>query len=130
MEEIGEHMSSPVMRIDSESNVQDAAILMETNHIGSLIVEKFGDDVGIVTEKDLMKKVVAKGKNLEEVLVEDVMTKPILSMDRYLPIEEANLYMQKKKIRHLAITEEDKIVGILSISDLVAFYTQDFRMQE
>ncbi|NIQ01107.1 MAG: CBS domain-containing protein, partial [Nitrospinaceae bacterium] len=45
-------------------------------------------------------------------------------------IEEANKFMHEKKIRHLAVTEEDKIVGIISVKDLVSYYSRDFRMQE
>ena len=89
MAELGEFMSSPVLRIDSEGSVQDAAILMEKSRVGSLIVEKYGDDVGIVTERELSQKVLAKGGNPEEMTVSDIMT-PIMSMDRYMPIEEAN----------------------------------------
>ena len=129
MDELGEFMSSPVSRIDSESSVQDAAILMEANHIGSLIVEKYGDDVGIVSEKDMTRKVLAKKGDAENLTVSEIMD-PILSMDRYLPIEEANQFMHDRKIRHLAVTEEDKIVGILSVKDLVSYYSRDFRMQE
>ena len=52
-------------------------------------------------------------------------------MDRYFPVEEANEYMHKNRIRHLAITEEDKIVGMLSMKDLVAYYAKSsFRMHE
>jgi len=129
MAELGEFMSSPVLRIDSEGSVQDAAILMEKSHVGSLIVEEYGDDVGIVTERELSQKVLAKGGDPEEMTVSDIMT-PIQSMDRYMPIEEANLYMHKNKIRHLAVTDDGKIVGVLSVKDLVAYYSRDFRMQE
>ena len=130
MEEIGDYMSSPILRIDSETLVQDAAIMMEVNHVGSLIVEEYGEDIGIVTETDFSKKVLAKGLDPEKTLITKIMTKPILTMDRYLPVEEANKFMYEKKIRHLAVTEEDKIVGILSMRDLVAFYSKNFRMQE
>ena len=119
MAELGGFMSSPVLRIDSEGSVQDAAILMEKSHVGSLIVEKYGDDVGIVTERELSQKVLAKGGNPEEMTVSDIMSS-IHSMDRYMPIEEANIYMHKNKIRHLAVTDDDKIVGVLSVKDLVA----------
>jgi len=129
MAELGEFMSSPVLRIDSEGSVQDAAILMEKSHVGSLIVEEYGDDVGIITERELSQKVLAKGGNPEEMTVSDIMTS-ISSMDRYMPIEEANIYMHKNKIRHLAVTDDDKIVGVLSVKDLVAYYSRDFRMQE
>ena len=129
MAELGDFMSSPVLRIDSEGSVQDAAILMEKSHVGSLIVEEYGDDVGIITERELSQKVLAKGGNPEEMTVSDIMT-PIQSMDRYMPIEEANLFMHKNKIRHLAVTDDGKIVGVLSVKDLVAYYSRDFRMQE
>ncbi len=129
MAELGEFMSSPVLRIDSEGSVQDAAILMEKSHVGSLIVEEHGDDVGIITERELSQKVLAQGGNPEEMKVSDIMTS-VQSMDRYMPIEEANIYMHKNKIRHLAVTDDDKIVGILSVKDLVAYYSRDFRMQE
>ena len=129
MAEVGEFMSSPVLRIDSEGSVQDAAILMEKSHVGSLIVEKYGDDIGVITERELSQKVLAKGGNAEELKVSDIMS-PLQSMDRYMPIEEANRFMHKNKIRHLAVTDDDKIVGILSVKDLVAYYSRDFRMQE
>ncbi len=128
-DEVGEYMSSPVLRIDSEASVQEAAIMMEKSHVGSLIVEKYGDDVGILTEKELTQKVLAKGVNPEELKVSEVMSK-VHTMDRYMLIEEANQYMHKNRIRHLAITDDDKIVGMLSVKDLVAYFSKDFRMQE
>ncbi|CAI2718542.1 CBS domain-containing protein [Nitrospina watsonii] len=130
LEEISNYMSSPVLRIDSEASVQDAAILMEANHVGSLIVEEYGDDIGILTERDFTQKVLSKGKNPEEIKATEIMSQPIKSMDRYMPIEEANRFMQKNKIRHLAVTEEDKIVGLLSVKDLVAYYSKDFQVRE
>ena len=57
MDEVGEYMSSPVLRIDSDASVQEAAILMEKSHVGSLIIEKHGDDIGILTERELSQKV-------------------------------------------------------------------------
>ena len=58
------------------------------------------------------------------------MTKPIVSMDRYMPVKEAEEFMKKKKLRHLAVTEDDEIVGILSVKDLVSCYSKSFRMVE
>ncbi|QPJ63502.1 MAG: CBS domain-containing protein [Candidatus Nitronauta litoralis] len=130
MEEIGEFMTSPVLRIEAEDSAQDAAAFMEGNHVGSLIVQDVGDDIGIITERDLSTKVVAAGKDPLDVKIRDIMTTPVLTMDRYLPVEEANRYMLENKIRHLAITEEDRIVGILSVKDLIKFYSKQFRMQE
>jgi signal-transduction protein with cAMP-binding, CBS, and nucleotidyltransferase domain len=52
-----------------------------------------------------------------------IMTQPILSIDGHLPVNEANAFMAKNKIRHLAVSENEKIVGMISIKDLVAFYS-------
>jgi signal-transduction protein with cAMP-binding, CBS, and nucleotidyltransferase domain len=130
MDEIGDYMISPVLSIDIEPSVQEAAMFMTANNIGSLLVKKFDEYVGIVTETDLARKVLGKGLDPDSTGIEEIMTSPVLSMDRYLPIEEANRFMHKNKIRHLGVTEEDKIVGIISVKDLVAYFSKDFRMQE
>ncbi len=130
MDEIGDYMVSPVLSIDLESSVQEAAMFMTANNIGSLLVKALDEYAGIVTETDLTRKVLGKGLNPESTPISEIMTSPILSMDCYLPVEEANRFMHKNKIRHLAVTEDDKIVGILSVKDLVAYFSKDFRMQE
>ena len=123
-------MISTVLSIDVESSVQEAAQYMVSQSIGSVLVKEFDEYVGIVTETDLTRKVLGKGLNPETTRVSEIMTSPILSMDCYLPVEEANRFMHKNKIRHLVVTEEEKIVGILSVKDLVSYFSKDFRMQE
>ena len=130
MDEIGDYMISPILSIDLESSVQEAAQFMVAHNIGSVMVKEFEEYVGIVTETDLTRKVLGKGLNAESTPVSEIMTSPILSLDCYLPVEEANRFMHKNKIRHLAVTEEEKIVGILSVKDLVSYFSRDFRMQE
>lgn len=130
MDEIGDYMISPILSIDLESSVQEAAQFMVAHNIGSVLVKEFEEYVGIVTETDLTRKVLGKGLNAESTPVSGIMTSPILSLDCYLPVEEANRFMHKNKIRHLAVTEEEKIVGILSVKDLVSYFSRDFRMQE
>ena len=129
MDEIGDYMISPILSIDLESSVQEAAQFMVAHNIGSVLVKEFEEYVGIVTETDLTRKVLGKGLNAESTPVSEIMTSPILSLDCYLPVEEANRFMHKNKIRHLAVTEEEKIVGILSVKDLVSYFSRDFRMQ-
>ena len=130
MDEIGDYMVSPILSIDVESTVQEAAQFMVAHNIGSVLIKEFEKYVGIVTETDLTRKVLGKGLNAESTPVSEIMTSPILSLDCYLPVEEANRFMHKNKIRHLAVTEEEKIVGILSVKDLVSYFSRDFRMQE
>jgi signal-transduction protein with cAMP-binding, CBS, and nucleotidyltransferase domain len=130
LEEIGDYMSSPVMSIDSELTVQEAAQQMHAKKVGSVLVRIHDEYVGILTETDLSRKVVAKNLDPVTTMVSSIMTKPVLSMDRYMPVKEAEEFMKKKRIRHLAVTEEDKIVGILSVKDLVSCYSKSFRMVE
>ncbi len=130
MDEIIDYMISPVLSVDVESTVQEAAQFMLVHNIGSVLVKEFEEYVGIVTETDLARKVLGKGLDAESTPISKIMTSPVLSMDGYLPVEEANFFMFKNKIRHLAVTEEEKIVGILSVKDLVAYFSKDFRMQE
>ena len=130
MDEIHDYMISPVLSIDIESTVQEVAQFMMAHNIGSVLVKEFEDYVGIVTEKDMTRKALGNGLNAESTLISEIMSSPVLSLDCYLPIEEANRFMHKNKIRHLAVSEENKIVGILSVKDLVAYFAKDFRMQE
>jgi signal-transduction protein with cAMP-binding, CBS, and nucleotidyltransferase domain len=130
LEEIGNYMSSPVLSIDSELTVQEAAQQMHARNVGALLVRVYDKYVGILTETDLTRKVVAKGLNPETTMVSVIMTKPIFSMDRYMPAEEAEEFMKRKNIRHLVVTESDQIVGILSVKDLVSCYSKSFRMVE
>jgi signal-transduction protein with cAMP-binding, CBS, and nucleotidyltransferase domain len=131
LDDIGDYMSSPVFSIDHDSTVQEAAQYMRVSNVGSLLIKEFDDFVGIVTETDLTRKVVGGGLNPESTPISKIMTQPVQSMDRFLPIEEANNFMHKNKIRHLAVTEDEKIVGMLSIKDLVAYYAKSsFKMQE
>jgi len=130
LEEIGKHMSSPVVFIEAEATVQEAALEMHAREIGSLMVRKLGNYVGIISESDITRKVVGRGHNPDKTRVEEVMTAPILTLDRFLPVLEAENFMQKHRVRHLGVTEEGKIVGVISVKDLVSCYSKSFRMTE
>ena len=130
LEEIGNYMSSPVISIDSELTVQEAAQQMHAKNVGAFLVRKGEEHVGIITETDLTLKVVALGLDHETTSVSSVMTRPFLSMDRFIPVKEAEEFMKKNKVRHLAVTEEDEVVGMLSVKDLVTCYSKAFKMTE
>lgn len=131
LDDIGDYMNAPVLSIAHDSTVQEAAQYMRVSNVGSLLIKEYDDYVGIVTETDLTRKVVGGGLNPEATPIANIMTQPVQTMDRFLPVEEANKYMHKNKIRHLAVTENGKIVGMISIKDLVAYYAKSsFKMQE
>ena len=122
LEEVGDYMVSPVLFIDADSFVQEAAQLMQSKLVGSLFVKNHGKFVGIITENDLSRKVVASNKNPEITKVAEIMTTPIVTMDCLEHVGKANQLMAQKKIRHLGVTKNDEIIGVLSVKDLVSFY--------
>ena len=121
--EISDYMSSTVISVGSDSTVQEAAQFMHEKNIGSVLVKEKEEYIGIVTETDLTRKVLGGGLDPKTTKVTAVMTaQPIITLDCHQPVTEANAVMAKKKVRHLPITENDKIVGMISVKDLVAFY--------
>ena len=121
-EEIGDYMVSPVLSIAPDASTQEAAKLMESKHIGSLLVKDGENFVGIITETDLTRKIVAQGLQDKNPKVSDVMTAPLQTIDCHEPIVDANQLMANKRIRHIAVTENDQVVGMLSVKDLIHYF--------
>lgn len=116
--EVREIMSKEVVTTTPEASMKTAAALMGEKHIGSLIVEKYQTPVGIVTERDLLTKVLAVGKDLSEEKVENVMSYPLVTICVSAKIKEAAREMNRKKGR-LAVFECGKLLGVVTASDLI-----------
>ncbi|MCJ7631851.1 CBS domain-containing protein [Candidatus Bathyarchaeota archaeon] len=110
-------MSKDVVTISLDASMAEAAKLMGAKQIGSLIVEVKGKPEGIVTERDLLSKVLAKNKNLETMKVRDVMSSPLITIEPAATIKKAAQTMISKKGR-LAVFTAGKLVGIITASDL------------
>ena len=127
---IGEIMTREVITIDPESTLHEAARIMGEKHVGSLIVLKYDTPVGMITERDLLSKVSARGIDLEkdwlvggvsikEEKVEKFMSYPLVTIRLTAKIKEAAQMMIEKRIRRLAVFEGGKLVGIITTSDLI-----------
>jgi len=123
IEEVGDYMTPSPLTIDSDQTIQSAAHFMHSNQVGSLVVKQNGKPAGIVTERDFTRKVLAKGLDQNKATVSDIMTAPFHSIDCHESVLDANKLMAKKKIRHLVVTENDEVVGILSVKDLVHYFS-------
>lgn len=99
------------VKVASGINVAEAAKVMDRELASSVLVEKHGKVVGIMTERDVIRKVVAKDRNPNTVLVEEVMTSPILTIGADADVAEASGLMDRYRIRHLVVVEDGKIVG-------------------
>jgi CBS domain-containing protein len=105
--------------IRSEETVLESARVMKERRIGSLLVVEAGEIVGIVTESDLVRKGLASNVDPAGTRVGGLMNHPLISIDINRTIRDASGMMAENRVRHLAVTENHKIVGLLSIRDLV-----------
>ncbi len=117
--EVKHIMSQDVITITPEASMAEAAEIMGEKHIGSLIVKKYETPVGIVTERDLLSKVLALGKNPIEEKVETAMSYPLITISVTAKIKQAAQMMIKKKGR-LAVFDAGKLVGVITASDLIS----------
>ena len=115
---VSDIMSKDIVTVEPGATMGEAAKVMGEKHIGSLIVVEDGKPQGIVTERDLLSGVLAKGLNPEKVKVEASMSRPLITINPTATIREAARAMIKKKSR-LAVFEMEKLVGIVTASDLV-----------
>jgi CBS domain-containing protein len=111
-------MVSKVVTIDPDKTARDAARLMADNGISSVIVMKGDEIVGIVTERDLVRKVCANDISSSKVSITSVMSSPVITAESDLPIEAAVQRMFNNRIRRLPVVEDGKLVGIVTISDI------------
>ena len=109
-------MTKDITTIDLDKTVFDAANLMSEKMVGCLVVMDGEVPVGIVTERDFVRKVVAKKLPLD-VEISEIMSKPLISIDPDSSIREAARVMLKSKIRRLPVVKEHKLVGIIVVSD-------------
>ncbi|HSL05216.1 MAG TPA: CBS domain-containing protein [Nitrospiraceae bacterium] len=112
-------MQTTMETIASERTVLEATQIMAEKRIGSLIVLEADDMVGIVTETDVVRKVIAAGLPASSTSIGAVMSAPLIQIDIDDTARNASQLMAEKRIRHLAVTEDNKIVGLLSLRDLV-----------
>ncbi len=117
---IGEGGQS-VHSVAPTDTVLTAAQRMNDHHIGSLVVLEGSRLVGIVTERDVMRRVVATQRDPMETSVREIMTADVLTCSPKTPISQAKAVMRDRRIRHLPVCEHDRLVGIISIGDLNAF---------
>lgn len=117
-------MVEDVITVDSDVQVMDAVKLMNENEIGCLVVTRRGRAVGIVTERDLLKRVLAKLRDPAKTKVRQIMTKPLIIGDPDMELEDATKLMFKRRIKKLPVIEGGNLVGLISLTDIARFQPQ------
>ncbi|MFQ5443577.1 MAG: cyclic nucleotide-binding/CBS domain-containing protein [Nitrospinales bacterium] len=122
MDEIRYYMNESLIAIDSEATAREAAKMMNEQRVKSLLIDEKGKYVGIVTPSDITFKITAEGLDPDKTKVSQIMAKPLITLESDLTMARAFLHMHKNHVRHIIVTEEKKIVGVISLNDFVAYY--------
>ncbi len=115
-----ERKEPDVATVDRHASVLEAAKAMNQRHIGAVVVTEGERVVGIFTERDILNRVVAAGREPKATKVGDVMTSPMAVCRRDTRIAECKAVMSQKRIRHLPVVEEGRLYGMISAGDILA----------
>jgi CBS domain-containing protein len=119
--EILDEKGREVLRIDAGVSVLEAVEQMVDANVGSLLVTDRGEDVGIVTERDYLRRVALSGRTEDEIAVREIISSPLIVATGETTVEECMALMTDRRIRHVPVVDGDKVVGMVSIGDLVKF---------
>lgn len=114
-----ETKGAEVISVSPDSNVLDALKLMASREIGAVLVVEGARLVGIMSERDYARKVILRGKSSQDTKVREIMTERVMYARPDQTLPELMALMTNKRVRHLPVLEEDRLVGVLSIGDLV-----------
>jgi len=117
--EILEHKGKATWSVPPDTMVFDAIQLMADKNIGSLLVTEHGKLIGILSERDYTRKVALKGKSSKHTSVREILSGQIVSVTPAHTVEDCLRLMTEHRIRHLPVLKDDRIVGLVSIGDLV-----------
>jgi CBS domain-containing protein len=119
----------PLISVNAETPVLEVIRLMAEHHIGSVLVMNGSQLEGIATERDYARKVILKGRNSQDTPVRIIMSSPVLSVSSDHSVNECMALMTEKHFRHLPVVDEGKVVGMISIGDLVKALIEEQRAE-
>ena len=115
--------SEKFITVERDTDVQTAARLMRDRRISSLFVTNGKEIVGILTDTDMVRRVVAAGVDILTTTAEDIMSAPILTIEEDKTVLDFSNLMANTHIRHLGVTQDGKLVGMISVRDILEFLT-------
>jgi len=121
-------MIEDVITVDSDATVMEAVELMNKHEIGCLIVTRKGKAVGIVTERDFLRRVLAESRDPKKTRVRQIMSKPLIFGEPDMDIEDAARLMFRKKIKKLPVVENGRLLGLVTLTDLARFQPQIMKL--
>ncbi len=116
---VADIMSSPVVTVEGGANARDGALLMTDRRIGSIVITERGQPIGIVTERDMLERVVSLCRDPCETKMKEIMSRPIILVPGETSILDAMRKMRENRISRLLVTDEGKMIGIVSERDVI-----------
>jgi len=117
-------MVTNVVTVDIRVNIRKAVERMNNREIGCLVVLEKGNFAGILTERDVLKRVVAEARNPDKTLVGDVMSKPLIVVDPEASLKEALELMFEKRVKKLTVVKNKELVGLITMTDIAGTHTE------
>ena len=129
---VGELMTGNIEIISTVSSAQEASKKMKDKNVSSLLVMDGDKPVGIVTERDLVRKACVSGTGNSNIPVKDIMsTSPFIAVESTMPVEEATNVMIQNKVRHLLVTNNNditKIIGVVTPTDFIGYLKENLNL--
>ena len=114
----GDVMVKEVVTLDENVSVKEAAEIMTQQVISSVIATANGKAIGILTERGILRRIVVEGKNSKKTKVKDIMSSPLIVIEPSADLEMAAHLMFEKKIKNLPVTENNRLIGLISLTDI------------
>ncbi len=121
-------MATEVAIMDEDVSVKKAAEVMSQEGVSAIIVTVKGTAKGIVTERDILKRIVAEDKNARKTKVRQIMSSPLVTIEPSTDLEEAARLMFAKKIKNLPVTHENRLIGLINLQDICRLQPEILRL--
>ena len=133
MKTLANAMTTALEKIEAKANIIMASQQMRDKKVGSLVIVRHGElmrdqeeeIIGLITEADIIRKAVAEEQNLKTTPVDTVMTSPMITVEASWPLEDALDMMKDSGVRHLLVTQNQVVVGLVSLRDLIAHLNEE-----
>ncbi len=127
MKTLGNVMTTTLQKIEAKANILMASRKLRDGQVGSLVVIRHGElmrdqeeeIIGVVSETDIIRKAIAEDKDLKVTTVDTIMTNPMVTVEASWPLEDAYHMMKDSGVRHLLVTQNKVVVGLVSLRDLI-----------
>ena len=129
MARVSDILRGKVFQVEASATVFEAIKQMVDANIGALLVTDGGEIVGIMTERDYLRKIAVHGRTSHDTKVGEIMSSPLVYVTPDTSVEESMAIMTDRRIRHLPVVENDDVVGVVSIGDVVKFQSREATFQ-